>query len=121
MTDMTLHGNGDEDDVARELRAMYSAPTEDAYWTELEARIMNRVGELGLGWWGELDRWVRPALLAAAVLVLAAGVAMFRARQDETRIAYDAILQPASVPVETAIRPAFQDDRQATVRFLFTH
>ena len=44
---------------------------------------MARVADVELGWWTELDRWVRPALAAAAVLLLAAGVAMFRAHQVE--------------------------------------
>lgn len=121
MTELKLHGDGEDGDITRALRALYAAPVGDAYWTELEAKVMRRLGTLELPWWGELDRWIRPAVVAAAVLLLAAGVAMLRARQEETRLAYDAILQPSAVPVETAIRPAFQDDRQAAVRFLFTH
>lgn len=121
MTRLKLHGDGGDGDIARALRALYAAPPGDAYWTALEAKVMHRLEALEPAWWGELDRWIRPALLAAAVLLLAAGVVMFRAGQEETRLAYDAILQPSAVPVETAIRPAFQDDRQATVRFLFTH
>jgi hypothetical protein len=80
MTDLRLHSNGDDDEVVRGLRSLYAAPSGDAYWNELEARIMARVADVELGWWTELDRWVRPAITAAAVLLLAAGVAMFRDR-----------------------------------------
>ena len=119
MSDMTLHSNDDEE-VTRGLRRLYAAPTADAYWSELESRIMSRVADVELGWWVELDKWVRPALAAAAVLVLAAGVAMFRAHQDTVTIAYENMTDSTPVPVETSVRPALQDDKEAAVtRFLF--
>ena len=119
MTDLRLHSNEDDDEVVRGLRSLYAAPSGDAYWNELEARIMARVADVELGWWTELDRWVRPAITAAAVLLLAAGVAMFRARQAETDIAVDSMLSSPTVPVSTAIRPALMDDREARIRYLF--
>ena len=67
---------------------------------------MARVADVELGWWTELDRWVRPALAAAAVLLLAAGVAMFRAHEVEGDIAAENMLSSPAVPVSTAIRPA---------------
>jgi len=103
----------------RGLRSLYAAPAGDAYWNELESRIMARVADVDIGWWTELDRWVRPALAAAAVLLLAAGVAMFRAHESESEIAVDSMLQSPAVPVSTAIRPALQDDREARIRYLF--
>jgi hypothetical protein len=59
---------------------------------------------------------VRPALLAAALLILAAGVAMFRARELQTQVVYENILTPSPVPVETAIRPTLEGDREAALR-----
>jgi hypothetical protein len=118
MTDFRLYSN-DDDEVARGLRSLYAAPPGDAYWNELQARIMSRVADVELGWWTELDRWVRPALAAAAVLLIAAGVAMFRAHEVEGDIAAENMLSSPAVPVSTAIRPALQDDREARIRFLF--
>jgi hypothetical protein len=118
MNDIRLYSN-DDDEVVRGLRSLYAAPTGDAYWNELESRIMGRVADVELGWWTELDRWVRPALAAAAVLLLAAGAAMFRARQAENEIAVENMLSAPAVPVSTAIRPGLQDDRDARIRFLF--
>jgi hypothetical protein len=118
MTDFRLFST-DDDEVVRGLRSLYAAPAGDAYWNELESRIMARVADVELGWWTELDRWVRPALLAAAALLLAAGVAMFRAHQDESDLAIDTMLGSPSVPVSTAIRPALDNDRDARIRYLF--
>jgi hypothetical protein len=118
MSDSRLFPN-DDDEVVRGLRSLYAAPAGDAYWNELESRIMARVSDVELGWWTELDRWVRPAIAAAAVLLLAAGAAMVRARQAEADLAADNMLSSPSVPVSTTIRPAMQDDRDARIRYLF--
>jgi hypothetical protein len=118
MTEFRLFSN-DDDEVVRGLRSLYAAPAGDAYWNELEARIMARVADVELGWWTELDRWVRPALVAAAALLLTAGVAMFRAHQDESDIAVESMLASPQVPVSTAIRPSLESDRDARIRYLF--
>ena len=80
---------------------------------------MARVADVELGWWTELDRWVRPAIAAAAALLLATGVAMYRAHQVEQEIAAESMLSAPAVPVSTAIRSIPQDDREARIRFLF--
>ena len=118
MSDIRLFPN-DDDEVVRGLRSLYAAPAGDSYWNELESRIMARVADVELGWWTELDRWARPAMAAAAVLLLAAGAAMFRAHQAEGDMAVENMLSSPSVPVSTAIRPALQDDREARIRYLF--
>jgi hypothetical protein len=109
----------DDDEVVRGLRSLYAAPAGDSYWNELESRIMARVADVELEWWTELDRWVRPAMVAAAVLLFAAGAAMFRAHRLESDIAIDNMLSAPSVPVSTAIRPALDNDREARIRYLF--
>jgi hypothetical protein len=121
MNKLSWPNDGGDEEVARTLRAMYAAPVNEQYWNDLEARIVARIAEVDLGWWAELDRWARPALLAAAVLVLAAGVAMFRARQVETQTAYESILTPSPVPVETVIRPTLEGDREASLRDVVGH
>jgi hypothetical protein len=118
---LTMHNDAGDEDVTRGLRALYAAPAGEPYWNELEARIMGRITEVDLGWWAELDRWARPALITAAVLMLAAGVAMFRARQVETQTAYESILTPSPVPVETVIRPTLEGDREASLRDVVGH
>ena len=118
MTDIRLLPN-DDDEIVSGLRSLYAGPSGDSYWNELESRIMARVADVELGWWTELDRWVRPAMAAAAVLLLAAGAAMFRAHQTEGDIAVDNMLSSPSVPVSAAVRPSMQDEREARIRYLF--
>ena len=119
MTDyLKLHSDGG-DEVDRRLRELYAPPADDAYWRGLEARILSRLTE-SASWWDELDRWARPALVAAAVLLMAVGVALFRARQMEQDVAYEAVLTPTTLPVETAVRPVLHGQREATFRYLMT-
>lgn len=122
MSDLRLYG---DDEITRGMRGLYAAPAGHGYWNELESRIMARVAEVELGWWTELDRWLKPALVAAAVLVMAAGVAMFRAHQSDTDSAYEELFAPtpvAGAPVEAAAvqRPP-QEPRDNTLRFILTH
>jgi hypothetical protein len=111
-----------DDEVTRGLREIYAAPADDSYWRSLEARILSGLTRATstLGWWDELERWMRPALVAAAVILAAAGIAMFRAQQVEQQATYEAMLTPTSLPVETAVRPVLQEDREATFRYLMT-
>jgi hypothetical protein len=122
MTDLNFP-NGD-DEMTGAMRGLYAAPAGHAYWNELESRIMARVAEVELGWWTELDRWLKPALVAAAVLVVTAGVAMFRAQQAETQSAYDELFSPTPVPgapVEaSAVQRATPDQRDNALRFIIS-
>lgn len=121
-----LGGRDDPADprITRALRDLYAAPADPGYWRDLEARILSRLSEPphGIGWWDELDHWMRPALVAAAVVLLGVGVALFRQHQVEQQAAYDAMLTPtpASLPVETAVRPVLQEARETTFRYLMT-
>ena len=116
---LKLHDEGDEQ-ITRGLRQLYAAPTGDTYWHDLEARILSRLTEREtIAWWDELDRWVRPALVAAAILLLATGVAMVRSYQAEQELAYEDMLTPTALPVETAVRPLPQG-REGTFRYIMT-
>lgn len=120
---LKLHGDQGDAEVTRGLREIYAAPSSDSYWRSLEARILSgltRATTPSIRWWEELDRWMRPALAAAAVVLLAAGVALFRAHQVDQDVAYEAMLTPAPLPVETAVRPMLQEQREATFRYLMT-
>lgn len=120
---LKLHTDRGDDDITRGLRELYAAPADESYWRSLEARILSRLSGAAvpaIGWWDELDHWMRPALAAAAVVLLAAGVALFRAHQVEQQVTYEAMLTPTPLPVETAVRPVLQGQREATFRYLMT-
>ena len=118
---LKLHTEGGDEVVTRGLRKLYAAPEGDSYWRGLEARILSRLTSApSIGWWDELDNWMRPALAAAAVVLIAAGVAMFRAYQVEQDTTYEAMLTPTTLPVETAVRPVLLEQRDATFRYLMT-
>ena len=53
------------------LRALYAAPSDEAYWESLESRILAHVAQADEGkvWWAELAEMVRPGLAAAAALI----------------------------------------------------
>ena len=76
MSDLRLHDDGPDGDVTRGLRQVYAAPQGDVYWKDLEARILSHLTSSPVTWSDELDQWARPALVAAAVVILAAGVAV---------------------------------------------
>lgn len=118
---LRLHDDGPDRDVTRGLRQMYAAPREDAYWRDLEARILSHLTTTPVTWLEELNHWARPALVAAAVVILAAGVAVFRAHQVDQQGTYEAMLTPTTLPVETAVRPMLQGQREATFRYLMTN
>lgn len=122
MTDyLKLHSDGGDDDVTRGLREIYAAPVGEAYWRTLEARILSRLALAPtIGWWDELDRWMRPALVAAAVVLVASAVTLFRMQQIDQEATYEAMLTPTPLPVETAVRPVLQGNREATFRYLMT-
>lgn len=117
---LRLHPSDGDDEIVRGLRQIYAAPAADEYWRGLEARILSRLTAPTIAWWDELERWMRPALAAAAVVLLAASVAMVRANQMEEEVAYQAMLAPTPLPAETAVRPVLQEPREATFRYLMT-
>lgn len=121
MSDLRLHDDGPNEDVIRGLRQMYAAPRGDGYWKDLEARILSHLATAPVTWSDELDRWARPALVAAALVMLAAGIAVFRAYQVDQQGTYEAMLTPTTLPVETAVRPVLQGQREATFRYLMTN
>src|SRR5690242_9984024 len=97
---------GDEE-VTRVLRDVYASPAANAsYWDTLESRIMTRIAHAGesLEWWGVFDGWVR-------------------VREAQERLAYEAVMESASViPIAgpNLARGPGRATRDATLRSLLT-
>jgi hypothetical protein len=104
------------------LRALYAAPTEESYWEALEARILEHVarGAARSVWWSELADMVRPGLIAAAALILAASVAMVRSQQLEARSAYATLITPSPTSVESSSRVPSVGDGDMAIHYLLS-
>ena len=87
----------------------------------LEARILAHVaGNQVDGWWSALAGMARPALAAAAVLVLVAGAAVVHTRQLEARNAYASVISAAPPSVQTAARTSSLIDGDATLDYMLS-
>ena len=110
-------------EVRQVLRAHYTAPSGDSYWSSLERRIMERVGSDGVReWWTYFPEWVRFGLAAAAAVVLVAGVVSWQTSARETNMAYEEIIgTPIELPVLTeTINAVPRTQRQQTLRYLLS-
>ena len=108
-------------ELTNALHALYAAPTEERYWDALEARILAHVarGDEGAMWWSELMEMVRPGLLAAAALILAATLAMVRSQQLEARSAYASVIAAPST-LEASSRGASVGDGDVAIHYLLS-
>jgi hypothetical protein len=118
----TPHEWGNEE-VTRVLRDLYSSPSANAsYWDALESRIMARIANAGEAaeWWGVFHGWVRVGLAAAVLAAVLTGAALLREREAQERLAYEAVMESASViPVAgPTIARGPSRSRDATLRSL---
>ena len=105
------------------LRALYAAPTDDGYWASLEARILAHVAR-GVAypvWYRELPDLLRPGLLAAAGLMLAASLAMLHSRRVEALSAYASVISPGAAVLDAASRGSAAGDGDAAMHFILSH
>jgi hypothetical protein len=111
-----------ENDVTDALRAHYAPPADERYWDALEARILAHVARGGSErWWSALADMARPALAAAAILVLVAGAAVAHTRQLDARNAYASVISAAPPSVESSARLSSTPDGDATINYILSH
>ena len=107
----------DDDELTRELRAIYAPPLDGAYWSLLEQRIMARVESGASEWWSVPERWLRVGLIAAGIAVIVAGTLLLRTQTQVSRMAYDAIADPAAADAfEVARRDRLTEEQEALRR-----
>jgi hypothetical protein len=108
-------------ELTNALRALYAAPADESYWDALEARILAHVarGDEGTMWWGELVEMVRPGLVAAAALILAATLAMARSHQLEASNAYGSVIATPS-SLEASTRGSSTGDGDVAIQHLLS-
>ena len=104
------------------LRALQHPPGGERYWDALHAGIMSRIGDPESGWWTVLNRWRRPALAAAAVVMLIATAAMLALGTPIQAIAYDEVIEAqAPAPVQTVLASNPRTARDATLRYVLSY
>ena len=104
------------------LRVAHQPPGGEGYWDALHASIMARIGDTESGWWTVLNRWSRPGLAAAAVVMLLATLAMVTMRNSTPTVAYDDVIDaqpPAGVQTVLASNP--RTAREATLRYVLSY
>jgi len=116
---------GRDDDVTRELRRLYAAPPEDAYWLALEARILAAVAGGAApapeAWWAPLERWSRVGAIVAAAALCLAGAGVWRAREmREVSALQAAMLHPNAPSAQLAAVAGREPDNDAVLRDVLT-
>jgi len=109
-----------DDDLTRELRAIYAAPTEESWWAGLEQRINARLDAAVAAdeWWTVPDRWLRVGLVAAGFAVIVAGALIMRAQTQVSRMAYETVVDPASIDILEVAERGKLTEAQARLRVL---
>lgn len=120
-----IHGNsrdGSDPELQQALASHYAVARDDAYWTNLEQRIMDRVRrESAREWWSWFPGWVRYGLAAAAGAAILSGVVSWQTRVTQERIAYRELFDaPTEVPVLSERTTPVDRDREHTLRYLLT-
>ena len=111
-----------EYELTEALREHYAAPSDPGYWSALEARILAHVARgAHADGWSALAEMARPALAAAAILVLVAGAAVVHTRRIDAREAYESVISAAPPSVETAARTSSVADGDATIDYMLSH
>jgi hypothetical protein len=108
-----------DDDLTRELRAIYVAPSEASWWAGLEQRINARIDAAVAAeeWWTVPERWLRVGLVAAGLAVIVAGALIMRSQTQVAHMAYETVVYPATDLLEVAERGKLTE-QQATLRVL---
>jgi hypothetical protein len=109
-----------DDDLTRELRSIYAAPSDASWWDALEQRINARIDAAVIAdeWWTVPERWMRAGLIAAGLAVIVAGAMIVRSQVQVTRMAYQTVVDPASMDLPEVARGAAMTEQQARLRIL---
>ena len=109
-----------DDDLTRELRAIYAAPSDASWWAAFEQRINARINAAVIAdeWWTVPERWMRVGLIAAGFAVIVAGAIVVRSQMQVSRMAYQSVVGPASTDLLEVARGTTMTEQQARLRIL---
>lgn len=117
-SELRLPDDSPDPELARVLRPVLAPPHED-YWSALERGILARIAEERAAWWSVFADWTRPAILAAAVALVAATVLLSKSNSADAAIAYGAMSEEQQAVVGSGTATA--SDPAATVHMLLDH
>jgi hypothetical protein len=116
--------------VTEKLRQIYAAPSDPAYWSNLQVGVLTRIADSDPGlWWVFLGKWARTGIVAAALALMTAGVVSVMERQNEDQFAYTSVLDdelpvinaPTTAPLTTFEKVSSMvgvSDDEAAVRYV---
>jgi hypothetical protein len=109
-----------DDDLTRELRAIYAAPTDPSWWAGLERRINARLDAAVAAdeWWTVPDRWLRVGLIAAGFAVIVAGAMLMRSEAQVRSMAYETVVDPATQDILEVAERGKLTEQQIRLRVL---
>jgi hypothetical protein len=107
-------------EIGESLRPLLSpAGATASYWAGLVSRIMQRLAEERSSPSSVLAGWLRPAAIAAALLLAAASLMLSQLKHEEAAVAYGAMAEEQYTVAEPASVASAGAD--ATVRLLLEH
>ena len=118
-TELRFPDDTPDEELRRALRPLVAPPGEE-YWGTLERRILARLAEERSAWWSVLGEWLRPAALAAAILLVVATVMLTRVHEADAAIAYGAISEE-QYPVLEATAQATLPEPAVTLHLMLDH
>jgi hypothetical protein len=109
--------------VSAKLGELYAAPSDPAYWSDLQVRILSRLADSDPGlWWIFLGRWSRAGIVAAALALMAAGVASVLRQDAESQLAYQSVFEdsPPLTSYDRVLSTAGISERDAAFRYVLS-
>lgn len=121
--------------VARVIRAAYmppvaSAEAETAYWSALEKRVMARVrgaapASHDQGWWSVLNGWSQMGMVAAAAILMIAGVVGNSLGEPDEQASYESVLpsspEAISAPIQLVTASDKSVQRDAALQYVLSY
>jgi anti-sigma-K factor RskA len=121
--------------VTRVIHAAYlppvaSAEAATAYWSALEKRVMARVRSaapvsLDQGWWSVLNGWSQMGMVAAAALLMIAGVVGNSLSEPDEQVSYESVVpsspEAISAPIQLVTASDKSVQRDAALQYVLSY
>lgn len=114
-----IGAGGRDDELTRGLREMHAPAGGEAYWEQLERRVLARIAlredEM---WWRQVTRWRRGLALAGAAAIVIAGFAAHHSNHARSLAAYREIESSRIASVQMASETEREASRDVTLKYV---